>query len=202
MLARIRGPRTYRTDRHYRSRIEILRDFLGAVRETGKKTHIIGLANLNPASFQPYLEFCRTLQLVQNTPTGYRLTPRADAVLQVIERLLARSAEVDAALLDLYRGFNNGHVPESPPKGALRYVSILAWNEVVRSAKQSLVPEIEARRDLRPLDLSSTAMSAWFDRVGTSEPEGSEVALHILPVEDTATPRRPPRTRSRERPPR
>ncbi len=179
------GPRKYRT------RLEVLRDFLEAIRETGKKTHIIGLANLNPTSFQPYLDFCLSLQLVQDTPEGYQLLPRADAVLEVIQRLLARSTEVDAALLDLHRGFNGSKPPGLPSKGAVRYVSILAWNEVVRSAAGSLVLEAGRSGGHRSLDLPTTTTPPWFGHLGAPEPEGSVMANHLLADEDPP-PRRPP----------
>jgi predicted transcriptional regulator len=200
MLARIRGEelRTYREERHYRSRIEILRDFLGAVRVTGKKTHIIGLANLNPTSFQPYLDFCRTLHLVQNTPAGYRLTPRADAVLDVIERLLARSAEVDAALLDLHRGFNGSNPSRPASGGTLRYVSILAWNEVVRSVADSVGTEVETHSTRASIDLPGASSPAWLGRAGESGAEEPVVAHHLLPDTADSPARRSARTRPRD----
>jgi predicted transcriptional regulator len=200
MRARIRGKelRTNRTDRRYRSRIEILRDFLGAVRETGKKTHIIGLANLNPTSFQPYLDFCSTLHLVQDTPAGYRLTPRADAVLDVIERLLARSAEVDAALLDLHRGFNGSNLSRPASSGTLRYVSILAWNDIVQSVADSVGTEDKSHWSRRSIDLPDASSPTWLGRAGESDTDEPIVARHFLL--DTADPpaRRPARTRSRD----
>lgn len=189
-----------RADRHYRSRLEILRDFLGAIRETGKKTHIIGLANLNPSSFQPYLDFCHALQLVRDTPGGYVLTPRANVMLEVIQRLLARSAEVDAALLDLHRSFGNSDPPRPPTKGALRYVSILAWNEVVRSAAHSLAAETEDLGTPRTDDLPTATMAAWFDQAGTPKFERSVAARPPLAEVDPPPRRRPSRTRARERP--
>ncbi len=184
------GPRKYRT------RLEVLRDFLEAVRETGKKTHIIGIANLNPTSFQPYLDFCLALQLVQETSAGYQLTPRADAVLDVIQRLLARSTEVDAALLDLHRGFNGSKPPGLATKGALRYVSILAWNEVVRSAAESLVLETVPSGGRRSRDFPTTTTPAWYDHLGTPEPEGS--VMPSRPLADTDPP--PRRQLARTRP--
>lgn len=125
-------------DRQYRSRVEILRDFLGAVRETGKKTRVIGLANLNPASYQSYLDFSLAHRLVQSTSAGYRLTPRADSVLDSIDRLVARSAELDAALLDLRRYLSSSKLPTARSKRALRYVSPVALNEMVRLNAESL----------------------------------------------------------------
>jgi predicted transcriptional regulator len=185
-------PRTYRT------RLEILQDFLGAVRETGKKTRIIGRANLNPSSFQPYLDFCLALELVQDTPAGYQLTPRAGAVLEVTQRLLARSAEVDAALLDLHRGFNGSKPVRLPTKGALRYVSILAWNEVVRSVAETAALETGRSGGRRTFDLPTTETPPWFDHLVAPEPEGSVLANHIMPEADPPPRRRPVRTRAQE----
>ena len=59
--------RSYPADHHYRSKVEILRDFLVAIQESGKKTRIIGLANLNPSSFRPYLRFCLAHEPVSYT---------------------------------------------------------------------------------------------------------------------------------------
>jgi predicted transcriptional regulator len=173
-----------RANRHYRSRLEILRDFLGAVRETGTKTHIIGLANLNPASYHKYLDFCLSLQLVEDTPAGYRLTPRAAVVLEVIQRLLARSADVDAALVDLHRGFDRSYLSGPSTGGALRSVSILAWNEVVQSAAHSLRAATEPAEDGHPVDLLSAKTPAWLGRIGAGEPEGSVLTREVLPEPD------------------
>jgi predicted transcriptional regulator len=186
------GPRKYRT------RLEVLHDFLGAIRETGKKTHIIGLSNLNPASFQSYLDFCHALQLVEDTPVGYRLTPRAEAVLEVIQRLLTQSVVLDAALLDLHRDFNGSSPSRPPTQGALRYVSSLAWNEVLRSASGSVALETEPPADHLSVDLPSSKIPAWLDRAGASEPEGSVVALQLLPGAVPPPRSRPGRTRPRE----
>jgi len=129
-----------REDRQYRSRVEILRDFLGAMRETGKKTRVIGLANLNPASYQPYLEFCLAHHLVQDTSAGYRLTPRAEHVLEAIERIVVHSTEVDVALADLQRGLEGSKAAASTSKPALRYVSLVAFHEMVRGSAASRAP--------------------------------------------------------------
>jgi predicted transcriptional regulator len=188
--------------RKYRTRLEILHDFLEAIRKTGKKTHIIGLSNLNPSSFQPYLDFSIALELVKVTPAGYQLTPRAEAVIEVIQRLLARSSEVDAALLDLHRGFNGSNLSEPSTKGALRYVSILAWNEVVRSAAGFLEDKTEFSGGRLSVGLNRIATPATFKGAGTIDPEGDLAVRHLLP--DTGPqvadppPRRPARTRLQE----
>jgi len=186
-----------RGDKQYRSRLEILRDFLDATREGGKKTRIIGLANLNPSSFQSYLDYCVALRLIQDTPAGYRLTPRADIVLDAIERLLSRSAEVDAALLALQKGVEGAPTPGSPSKGALRYVSRLAWNEVVRSAQDSLGTEAELAKGGMSVDLRLLAYPTWSERADASDADAPALARE-LPPEPPPTPR-PRSSRGRAR---
>jgi len=189
--------RTDRADRQYRSRLEILRDFLDATRDGGKKTRIIGLANLNPSSFQSYLDYCLALRLVQDTPVGYRLTPRADVVLDAIERLLARSAEVDAALLSLQQGCEGTVAPGVAPKGALRYVSRLAWNEVVRSATDSLAAEAGKREDRIVDDLRLVSFPAWSRRDEEGEPEGPRIGRPLRPDSTSISSASVPRGRVR-----
>jgi len=111
----------------YRTKVEVLRDFLLATREESRKTRIIGTANLNPASFQKYLASCIRLNLVQKSAHGYELTARAEVVLDRIERLLEMSSEVESALVGLNRflGEGSGAGEVSP---TLRFVSRLAWN--------------------------------------------------------------------------
>jgi DNA-binding transcriptional LysR family regulator len=171
---------------------------LSAVRETGKKTHIIGLANLNPTSFQPYLNFCLALQLVEDSATGYRLTPRAEAVLEVIQRLLARSADVDAALLDLHRDFSSSSTSRLGSKGTLRYVSIMAWDEVVRSALESGATEAELANHRRSVVLPTATTPVWLNRVEETEAEGSVAARDPPWIGESAARRRPARSRPRE----
>lgn len=167
-----------RADRQYRSRIEILRDFLGAVRETGKKTRVIGLANLNPASYRPYLDFCLAHRLVELTPSGYRLTPHAGTVMDSIDRLVARSADLDAALLELGRGLD-ATIPSPPSaKPTLRYVSVVAFSEIGRSSARSFAATTESLESSRfrgilagaAQNLSQGAMAPEFEpaRAGDS----------------------------------
>lgn len=180
--ARDRGriPRTYDTGHRYRSKVEILRDFLSAVRESDKKTRIISLANLNPASFQPYLDFCLAHELVEVTSVGYRLTPRADGVLEAIQRLIARTADVDAALLALHRGLNQSSAVQAPQR-ALRYVSILAWNELVRSASGSLRTKAGPLAGHLTVDQPAITTSAWLDAAVAPELEGLVMGSELLP---------------------
>ena len=198
--ARIRGAgrlRTYGKDRRYRSKLEILRDFLSAVRETGKKPRIIGVANLNPGSFQLYIEFCLANRLVEDTPAGYRLTPRADEVLKAIQQLIARSEEVDAALLQLQRGFEPSTPPLPSSRQALRYVSVLAWNEVVRSAAVSLAAKARALEGRLSVDLPVDTNPSWTQEVVETELEGPVAASPFLSG-GVALPRRHSLAPSRE----
>lgn len=121
--------------------MEILRDFLEATRASGKKTRIIGLANLNPSSFQFYRQFCLSRQLIEEAAGGYRLTKRADQALAAIDRVVARGTELDAALTDLHR--HVGRTLPGPPRPgeALRWVSRVAWQEVVGAAVEETRPE-------------------------------------------------------------
>ena len=180
---RIRGQgglHTNRAERHYRTKVEILLDFLRAVRETGKKSRIVALANLNPASFRPYLDFCLTRELVQETSGGYRLTSRAEGVLKSIQELIARSEEVDAALRELHRGFDAYRPTARSTKPALRYVSTLAWNQVGRSRALRFAARNQPREDRLPTDLPVSWAPTWLDQIVTPEAEGPVVADQFL----------------------
>jgi len=126
-------------DGRYRTKVEVLRDFLVATREESRKTRIIGTANLNPASFQKYLASCIRLNLVQETTHGYELTARAEVVLDRIERLLEMNSEVESALLGLNRVLEecSGAGEVSP---TLRFVSRLAWNPGRRPTEELGTP--------------------------------------------------------------
>ncbi len=171
--------------------MEILRDFLSAVREAPKKTRIIGLANLNPSSFQLYLEFCLAHQLVEDTPEGYRLTHHADGVLKAIQQLIERSEEVDAVLLQLQRGFDSSSASLAPTKQALRYVSVLAWNEVVRSVPASLGVKPRPLDNRLSVEMPVTATPEWAQGTVEGELDGSVLAnpslsgAALLPLRQT-----------------
>jgi predicted transcriptional regulator len=189
---------TYRADRRHRSRLEVLRDFLSAVDEGRKKTRIIGRANLNPSSFQSYLDSCLLLRLVEVTPDGYRLTARAARTQEAIERLIVRSSEVDAALLDLHRGFN-GSKPSAPAThGTLRYVSTLAWSELLRSASESLSLGSASSGGGLDLELPPGADSVLGDSYRKLASDGSEESRRALIDGEPAPRLRAPRVRSRE----
>jgi len=87
--------------RTYRTRLEVLHDFLDASRRTPRKTRIIGLANLNPGYFDSYAQFCLEHHLLESVPDGYRTTELAEQVLVAIRRILSKTAELDGAIRSL-----------------------------------------------------------------------------------------------------
>jgi predicted transcriptional regulator len=86
------------TARKYRTKLRVLRDVLLASRKGSKKTRIIGLANLNRASFDSYMSFCLKSGLLEQHDGRYETTPRAEEALGIIDVVLARASELDAAL--------------------------------------------------------------------------------------------------------
>ncbi len=143
------------------------------------------------------------LGLVRSAGTGYRLTPRADALLESIDRLLAKSFEVETALRELHRvvGGTSPMLGTRPPT-ALRYVSRIAWGEVTRPAAKPLGSEVSQAGPNRSSELTMDDLSLWWDRdrvPATPEPrlappERPEMALVPAPVEL----RRPSRGRTRK----
>jgi predicted transcriptional regulator len=187
-------------DGRYRTKIEVLRDFLHATRQESKKTRIIGVANLNPASFQKYLDSCTRLDLVRETEDGYELTPRAEVVLDRIERLLEKSSETEAAFQALNRFLKDPSLStESPP--ALRYVSRIAWSQVARPNSESGPPLSRTT----PMDRSGGYPPAdfkleWGDERPTTEdvPRPDRRPQDETPPEETSlAPRRFPKIGSR-----
>jgi predicted transcriptional regulator len=174
--------------------VEILRDFLDAIQESGKKTRIIGLANLNPASFRPYLRFCLEHELIEETSGEFRLTPRAHGVLRAIQRLIAGSAEVDAALLELHRGLDST-LSRPPATQALRFVSLLTWNDVLRSASRSLAVKTEPIESGLSVDLPATRLPSWLDGYVLPDLDGPAISSPLPPAATTLARRRPPRIR-------
>jgi predicted transcriptional regulator len=120
------------SQRRYRTKVEILRAFLEAARESPRKTRIIGVANLSPTTFRRYDRLARSLGLVEEVDGEYRLTSRAVPVIQSIDRLLARGRETDAALRGLRpNAHGNGGDPGATGP-AMRYISRMAWEELNR----------------------------------------------------------------------
>lgn len=113
----------------YRSKLEVFRDLLVATRHASKKTRIIGLANLNPSTFQRHMAIARAQGLVTVAAGGFQLTQKADQVLAALQELMAKSNELDNTIQFLERS-------GLPPAGTrwsdgtvLRQVSRLAWGE-------------------------------------------------------------------------
>ena len=125
------GSRVSPNSRRYRSKIEVLRDFLSAVREAPKKTRIMGIANLKTTAFERYLALSAGLDLVQSVSGGYCLTPKAEATLAAIEGFLSRGAELDTALRDLQRSIGQRGAVKPDGGPGLRFVSNIARSEVV-----------------------------------------------------------------------
>lgn len=187
--------------RRYRSKLELFRDFLRAVQQDPKKTRILGLANLNPRSFERYARHCLEQELVVRTPVGYQLTARAEAVLGRLDRLLAMRTEVTLALSTLERlvGPNAG-----APSGTTeppRYVSPIIWAGELLDADltRSLARPVSSPSPAGPV-APARGPRFWWER----EPDPSELpaaALGDLLAGGTSTTsaevRRPPRPRVR-----
>lgn len=91
------------TERRYRSKLEVLRDFLDATRVGEKRTRIIGTANLNVRSFRRYRDFCLDRGLIVSTSGGYALTPEAETCLEAIQGVLTKRDELNISLKSLER---------------------------------------------------------------------------------------------------
>lgn len=118
--------------KRYRSRIEVLRDFLVAARTAPKKTRIMGLANLNPRSFHKYSRLALELELVTNVSGSYSLTPKAERVLESLDQIVSRSEAVESALSNFRRECSLSPGAETPRGTTLRQASQAAWAEITR----------------------------------------------------------------------
>lgn len=116
--------------RSYRSKLEVLRDFLRAAREPAPKTRIIGAANLNPVSFRRYLRLCTQRDLIMAVSGGYVATPRATPLLEAIDRLMLKTSELESALHLLGPAAPDGPGVDAGPPARLRLVLREAWNEI------------------------------------------------------------------------
>jgi predicted transcriptional regulator len=112
----------------YRSKLEVLRDFLRAAQEPVPKTRIIGAANLNPLSFRRYLRVCTERDLITSVSGGYVTTPRAGALLEAIDSVMVKREELEQAVRALGRHSLESTVPDGldPTRRVLRE----AWNEI------------------------------------------------------------------------
>jgi predicted transcriptional regulator len=84
--------------KHYRSKLELLRDFLAAAQIESVKTRIMNRANLNQVSFSRYVTFCQDRELLAEVSGGYSLTPRAENLLQSINQVLSKAGELQVAV--------------------------------------------------------------------------------------------------------
>jgi predicted transcriptional regulator len=126
--------------RAYRTKVEVFRDVLAAVRLSSKKTRIIGLANLNPATFRRHMTVARSHGLVTVIGGDYLLTDKANRVLDALDQLVAKSRELDDVVQLLERNAlpTNG---EPWTSGAvLRNISRMAWNDVQRTGEEYSTP--------------------------------------------------------------
>lgn len=114
----------------YRSKLEVFRDLLAATRRASRKTRIIGLANLNPQTFQKYIEFARGRGLVVENDGRYTLTDRADRALAVLQELMAKSNELDSAVQQLERSTCLGRIAGWSEGEVLRQISRMTWGEM------------------------------------------------------------------------
>lgn len=124
----------------YRSKIEVLRDFLRAAGEPAPKTRIIGSANLNPLSFRRYLKICMDRDLIASVSGGYVATPRAAALLEAIDGLMGRAGDLERAFQELEAPTADGRPADGNGQGAFRQIYRQAWNEIVL---RPLAPAVE-----------------------------------------------------------
>ena len=95
-------------------------------------------ANLNRVSFGHYLKYCVENQLVMTTSGGYVTTPRAEELLQRLEQVLQREAELRIAVEGLQQMARSGAFRAQP--------SSLNGNSFNRVAPPSLGIELLTAR--------------------------------------------------------
>lgn len=95
------GIDTHAAERPYRTKIEILRDLVGAADRDSRKSRIISHANLNEESFSRYSSLAMQHGLLGRTPVGYRATDRGQEWVHAADRVLTKRSELFAALRDL-----------------------------------------------------------------------------------------------------
>ncbi len=120
-----------RGERRYRTKLEVLRDFLEAVRRHPRKTRIIGLANLNPGSYARYRTLSLRLGLIAVGSDGCYLSPRGGAALEALRRYSAKSSELGEAYAALQRSVLGSGLSGSPRAEPPNYASRAAWSEIV-----------------------------------------------------------------------
>lgn len=132
----------------YRTKIEVLRDFLQAAKEPVPKTRIIGAANLNVVSFQRYLRLCQERELITATSGGYVVTSKAGPILEAIEGVIAKTGELDRAVQLLERSAQKHATVLGHNGNALRFISRQAWNEIVLSEPKGRADQPSGRHVL------------------------------------------------------
>jgi predicted transcriptional regulator len=118
-------------EHRYRTKLEVLRDFLEAVNQNPHKTRIIGLANLNPGSYERYRELTRHLGLVAIGSEGCYLSTRGATALDALRRFSDKSSELDQAYVDLQRSVLGTRSPRPADAEPLDLASRAAWAEIV-----------------------------------------------------------------------
>ena len=180
--------------RSYRTNVEILASLLHASRNPASKTKIMGAANVNPRSFEKYFHFCLEHDLVRSTSGGYVVTRWGSSVLETLEDVIARTAEIESAGHTL-QGNGRG-APEASDSngGALRHVSRWLWNDILvksengSSARRS---DVLSQKGSRPVSDRGPFGAGALVPDGLDEEEGRTF--------ETRTPRRNPPTEERGR---
>ncbi len=113
----------------YRTSLEVLRDLLKSAREPVPKTRIAGAANLNTISFRRYMGFCLERGLVDSRSGSYAATPRAVAIVELIDRVIEQSSELERTVSSLRLVDTNGGADIWGSGATLRFVSRVAWRE-------------------------------------------------------------------------
>ena len=155
-------------EHRYRNRIEILRDFLHATRVSGRRTRIIGLANLNPRSFDYYLRFSLAYGLVKYAPDGIRVTPRAELVLDSIQRVMSQSLQLESAVQQLHQELAGELTAGGMTGGSVRFVPRLLWIPGDPSPEAPSGPSRYAEID--PVSLTAELVEPWLSRSGGRGP--------------------------------
>ena len=91
----------------------------------------MGAANVIPRSFQKYFRFCLKYDLVCSTSGGYAATDWGNSVLETIEGVVARAAEIESAVHPLQGSGQSQSVPNGANGSALRHISRWLWNDIL-----------------------------------------------------------------------
>lgn len=143
------------------------------------KTRLIGAANLNPASFRRYLAICLERDLIRAVDGGYVATGRAGPLLEVIDTMVLRAAELERSLQALERPAALPRGPDAGSGTALLGFYREAWKEIVLHRG----PPLGAARSGAVLFASGRATGP-LPGIG-AEPSTRSVATPLLRV-DTA----------------